>query len=52
MIGGKQMDGQILRERKGNELFGPGEGEEIMKADDEAKPLSKNNLTGEIPETA
>jgi hypothetical protein len=36
MIGGKQMDGQILRERKGNELFGPGEGEEIVKADDEA----------------
>ena len=31
MTGGKQMDGQILRERKGNELFGPGEGEEIVK---------------------
>jgi death-on-curing protein len=35
-----------------NELLGPGEGEEFVEADDEAKPLSKNNLTGEIPGTA
>jgi hypothetical protein len=48
MIGGKQMDGQILWERKGNEPLGSGEGEEIVKA----KPLSKNNLIGEILETA
>ena len=48
MIGGKQMDRQIPWERKGDELLGPGEGEEIVKA----KPLSKNNLIGEILETA
>ena len=36
MIGGKQMDGQILRERKGNEPLGSGEGEEIVKANGEA----------------
>jgi hypothetical protein len=36
MIGGKQMDGQILRERKGDELFRPGEGEDIVEANQEA----------------